>query len=162
MTQHVYSVAPPGAVAGGRRFLSEGNSYKDCGHPCESNVVHLRDQSSADHLVLADMGCRNTVFNAQAQSAVHYLKDLAAAGYGAFRIELVDEPAEVVPGLLEGYREVLQGRKHPGQLWAWLAQLPDANGRVHGVSAGSLEVVKERKTGQMKPTASALKAARQV
>ncbi len=50
------------------RFLSEGNSYLDCGRPCESNSVHLRDGNGKDHLVLADEGCRNTVFNAQAQS----------------------------------------------------------------------------------------------
>jgi len=50
------------------RFLSDGDSYLDCGHPCESNAVHLRDGSGKDHLVLADEGCRNTVFNAQAQS----------------------------------------------------------------------------------------------
>lgn len=37
------------------RFLSEGNSYKDCGHPCEQHRVHLRDEQGADHLVLADM-----------------------------------------------------------------------------------------------------------
>ena len=53
------------------RFLSDGNSYLDCGHPCESNSVHLRDGSGKDHLVLADEGCRNTVFNAQAQSGEH-------------------------------------------------------------------------------------------
>eukprot|EP00955_Chlamydomonas_euryale_P111610 366080-Chlamydomonas_euryale.AAC.1 len=47
------------------RFLSDGNSYKDCGHPCESTGLHLRDGGGKDHLVLADMGCRNTVFNAQ-------------------------------------------------------------------------------------------------
>lgn len=40
------------------RFLSEGNSYLDCGHPCEQNMVHLRDHQGLDHLVLADMGCR--------------------------------------------------------------------------------------------------------
>jgi hypothetical protein len=50
------------------RFLSTGNSYKDCGHPCESSTLHVRDPQGADHLVLADMGCRNTVFNAKAQS----------------------------------------------------------------------------------------------
>ena len=50
------------------RFLSEGNSYLDCGRPCESESVHLRDANGKDHLVLADEGCRNTVFNAQAQS----------------------------------------------------------------------------------------------
>ena len=53
------------------RFLSEGNSYLDCGRPCESTSVHLRDGNGKDHLVLADEGCRNTVFNAQAQSGEH-------------------------------------------------------------------------------------------
>ena len=53
------------------RFLSDGNSYLDCGRPCEPNSVHLRDCNGKDHLVLADEGCRNTVFNAQAQSGKH-------------------------------------------------------------------------------------------
>lgn len=63
------------------RFLSDGNSYKDCGKPCETARVHLRDENSRDHLVLADMGCRNTVFNAQAQSAAHQLDMLKQAGF---------------------------------------------------------------------------------
>ena len=25
------------------RFMSEGSDYRDCGHPCETNTVHLRD-----------------------------------------------------------------------------------------------------------------------
>ena len=51
------------------RFLSTGDSYLDCGHPCEHHTVHLRDGADGkDHLVLADMGCRNTVFDAQIQS----------------------------------------------------------------------------------------------
>jgi len=37
------------------RFLSDGNSFRDCGHPCENNHVHLRAMSDGqDHLVLAD------------------------------------------------------------------------------------------------------------
>ena len=38
-----------------------------------------------DHLVLADMGCRNTVFNATAQSGLPFLPEFAAAGVGCFR-----------------------------------------------------------------------------
>lgn len=67
------------------RFLSDGQSYKDCGHPCETNTVHLRDRGGQDHLVLADMGCRNTVFSAKAQSAIRYLPRLRAAGLRHFR-----------------------------------------------------------------------------
>ena len=38
-----------------------------------------------DHLVLADMGCRNTVFNATAQSGLPFVPEFAAAGVGCFR-----------------------------------------------------------------------------
>ena len=78
------------------RFMSHGNSYKDCGRPCEHHTVHLRDPGQYDHLVLADVGCRNTVFNAQAQSASTYSERLIKAGIAHWRIELVDEPAEEV------------------------------------------------------------------
>jgi hypothetical protein len=105
------------------------------------------------------MGCRNTVFNAQAQSGVHYIPALLAAGYKTLRVELVDEPAEFVGPLLEGYRAVMEGRRQPRELWGWLGGLPDANGRVHGVSAGSLEEVREKGVGELKPTAAAVAAA---
>lgn len=106
------------------------------GHPCEKHTVHLRDTQGADHLVLADMGCRNTVFNAQAQSGAFFASDMLRAGITAFRVELVDEPAHVVGPLLQGYRDVLDGGRTPGDLWSWLRTLPDANGRAHGVSPG--------------------------
>ncbi|GIL91501.1 hypothetical protein Vretimale_18788 [Volvox reticuliferus] len=143
------------------RFLSSGNSYKDCGHPCETHRLHLRDDNGADHLVLADMGCRNTVFNAKAQSGVFYLRDLLRGGFRTIRIELVDEQPQYVAPLLEGYRDVILGRRGPGDLWRWLATLPDANGAVHGVDAGSLQVQKERSRGGMKPTAAVLKQQQQ-
>ena len=47
--------------------------------------MHLRDGEGKDHLVLADMGCRNTVFNAQAQSGAEYVHELVAAGVRRFR-----------------------------------------------------------------------------
>ncbi|OLQ10133.1 putative protease YrrO [Symbiodinium microadriaticum] len=74
------------------RFLSKGNDFTDCGHPCERSSLHLRDSNGKDHKVLADMGCRNTVFNAkalhscvcpaEAQSAAMDLAAFAAAGVG--------------------------------------------------------------------------------
>lgn len=141
------------------RFLSDGNSFKDCGHPCESKHIHLRDNHGADHLVLADMGCRNTVFNAQAQTGVSYLKSWISAGISHFRVELVDEPASVVPDLLRAYQSVLTGRKSPGEVASWLSSLPDANGRAHGVSRGSLEVKTELSRGDLRPTAAASREA---
>ena len=46
------------------RFMSTGSNRTDCGHPCETHSLHLRDGEGKDHLVLADMGCRNTVSEA--------------------------------------------------------------------------------------------------
>ena len=51
------------------RFLSKGTSYKDCGRPCESHRVALKDDAGRAHPVVADVGCRNTVFGAEAQEA---------------------------------------------------------------------------------------------
>src|SRR5262249_46638190 len=61
------------------RFLSTGTSYRDCGRPCESHHVELRDVSGRAHPVLADVGCRNTVFGAEAQEASKHLEKWRAA-----------------------------------------------------------------------------------
>ena len=142
------------------RFLSDGNSYLDCGHPCETSVVHLRDAESKDHLVLADMGCRNTVFNAQAQSGAEYLPDLMDAGVRHFRVELVDEPGSVVRDLLEAYRGAVAGDTRGAEVVRWVGTLPDANGNAHGAGRGSLEVRREKDRGTMKQTAASTRAAR--
>ena len=68
--------------------LSDGNSYKDCGHPCKRHALHLVDEQQQRHHVLADSGCRNTVFNAQPQSAAPYLGALRDAGVANLRVEL--------------------------------------------------------------------------
>lgn len=141
------------------RFLSDGDSFRDCGHPCETSHVHLRDDRGDDHLVLADMGCRNTVFNARAQSGVEYLDLFLDAGISHFRVELVDEPADVVQDLLTTYIDVAEGRRSPADALRWLSTLPDANGRAHGVARGSLEVKTELSRGELRPTAAASREA---
>ena len=94
------------------RFLSDGDSFRDCGHPCETSHVHLRDDRGDDHLVLADMGCRNTAFNAR-NSGVENLDLFLDAGISHFRVELVDEPADVVQDLSTTYIDVAEGRRSP-------------------------------------------------
>lgn len=135
------------------RFLSDGDSYLDCGHPCEKHALHLRDGEGRDNAVLADQGCRNTVFASQAQSAAWELERLARAGYGTLRIELVDEPAELVRPLLNRHRRALMGQQSPGELWRWLGSLPDRHGRVQGVTSGSLRVRDERAAASLRPSA---------
>ena len=131
------------------RFLSKGNSYLDCGHVCTRHNVHLRDESGSDNLVLADMGCRNTVFAAQAQSGVHSIGDWKNAGIGRIRIELVDEGPEDVELIVNGYNSVLMGEERPGTVWDDLKLVKDSNGRMAGVSHGSLRNKVERRAGEI-------------
>ena len=132
------------------KFLSSGNSFRDCGHPCETNRVHLRGMDGQDNLVLADQGCRNTVFNAQAQVGAEFIPTLLDAGIRNYRIEFVDEPSEVVAPLLGLFREVAmahaQGRNSAGareKLELYVAKVRDSNGRIHGATPGSLKPTAE-------------------
>jgi putative protease len=131
------------------RFLTKGNSYVDCGHVCTRHNVHLRDQSGADNLVLADMGCRNTVFSATAQSGVHSLKEWIAVGGERFRIELVDESPDDVEVIVRGYIDVLNGDAKPREVWMALEEVRDSNGKMGGVSHGSLRNKVERRAGEI-------------
>jgi putative protease len=69
------------------RFLSKGTSYRDCGRPCEKHTVALRDEGGRAHPVLADVGCRNTVFGAEAQEASLHINAWLEAGIRHFRLE---------------------------------------------------------------------------
>ena len=103
------------------RFLSEGTSYKDCGRPCEKHRVELRDHAGRSHPVMADVGCRNTVFGAEAQEASAHLDLWRAAGIRHFRLEFVHESGAQVAEVARlfglalmgeiGARELNQGLK---------------------------------------------------
>ncbi len=92
------------------RFLSTGTSYKDCGRPCEQHQVALKDSEGRAHPVLADVGCRNTVFGAEAQEASAHLDAWLAAGIRHFRLEFVQESAAQVAGVAAAFEDTLAGR----------------------------------------------------
>jgi putative protease len=91
-------------------LLSEGRDYRSCGRPCETHRVALRDFAGHDHPVLVDVGCRNTVFNAQAQSAAPLVPQLLERGVQRFRVEFVWESAEEVERTFRAYRGLLAGQ----------------------------------------------------
>ncbi|MCA9997011.1 MAG: U32 family peptidase, partial [Anaerolineales bacterium] len=117
------------------RFLSTGTSYKDCGTPCEQHRVALRDVHGRSHPVLADVGCRNTVFGAEAQEASRHLASWLAAGIVHFRLEFVHESADEVAQVSEAFRRVLAGEMGMGWLNGRLRQIAP-----QGTTDGSLYV----------------------
>jgi putative protease len=93
------------------RFLSTGTSYRDCGRPCEEHRVALRDTAGRAHPVMADVGCRNTVFGAEAQEASLHLEAWRAAGIARFRLEFVHESAAQVIAVTHAFEDALAGRR---------------------------------------------------
>jgi len=117
------------------RFLSTGTSYKDCGRPCESHVVALRDDAGRAHPVVADVGCRNTVFGAEAQEASRHLDDWRAAGIAHFRLEFAHESGEETATIARLFTEALAGRLLAHELGRQLR-----SAAPQGVTEGSLYV----------------------
>jgi putative protease len=97
-------------------FLSQGKDHLTCGRPCDRHRIAVRDRVGEAHPIRADVGCRNTVFNARPQSGVSHLESLLAAGLRRFRIELLNETPEEAVQLLRAYREAIAGRSDPRRL----------------------------------------------
>lgn len=117
-------------------LLSDGADFRSCGRPCERHVVSLRDRAGMDHPIEADVGCRNTIFHQNAQTAAAQVRDAQGAGVGRFRIELVRETPADVARIVEAYRRLLRGDIAPSDLMRSLR-----TERGYGVVRGSLRVL---------------------
>lgn len=101
-------------------FLSTGKDHRDCGRPCETHRVELRDRTGAAFPVHPDTGCRNTVFNAVAQSAAEYIGRMQELGVQTFRVDLLRETETQVHELLTRYSRVVAGLDDGRQTWRQL------------------------------------------
>ncbi len=104
-------------------FLSNGTDYTNCGRPCDSHDLKLRDRVGAEHPVKADVGCRNTVFNALAQTGADYVSRMLALGVRHFRIEFLNEDPDQVGRTISKYRQLLAGQITGPELWRELKVL---------------------------------------
>jgi putative protease len=118
------------------RHLSDGRDFHSCGRPCERHALSLRDRTGDAHPVIVDVGCRNTVFNARAQSAASLVPRLLSLGVRRFRVELVRESEAETRAVLAAYADLLAG----------LIDAREAVRRVgtheqFGVTAGTMRVL---------------------
>ncbi len=114
--------------------LSPGTNKTNCGRPCDSHVVQLRDRVGASHPLQADVACRNTLFNAVPQSGSEAVPTMLARGVTAFRVELLEEDAETAKSILSTYQDLLNGELSGREVWMRLKAL----NRV-GVTRGTME-----------------------
>ena len=116
-------------------FLSEGTDYRDCGRPCDTHDVQLKDRVGAEHPLKADAGCRNTVFNSMAQTGAEYFERFRALGAQRFRIEFLNETPGEVERTIAQYRRLFRGEIAGSQLWREL-RLVNQLGVTRGQMAG--------------------------
>jgi putative protease len=115
-------------------FLSEGTDYTNCGRPCDKHAVRMRDRVGLEHPLKADAGCRNTLYNARAQSGAEYAGRLMSLGARHFRIEFVTEDGAETTRTIARYQALLKGEITGTQLWREL--------KLHnrlGVTRGPME-----------------------
>ena len=115
-------------------FLSTGKDYRDCGRPCDTHRVALRDRVGAELPLRADAGCRNTVFNNRAQTGAEYVARFLELGARSFRVEFVNEGADEVARTLTRYQQLIRGEISGSELWRELKLLNQL-----GVTRGQME-----------------------
>ena len=116
-------------------FLSSGTDFTNCGRPCDHHDVKLRDRVGMEHPLKADVGCRNTVFNALAQTGAEYAGRMLALGVRNFRVEFLNETPEQVTRTISKYRQLLRGEISGTELWRDL-RLTNQLGVTRGQMAG--------------------------
>ena len=123
-------------VANGNAHIEAvtGKDYRDCGRPCDTHRVALRDRVGAELPLKADAGCRNTVFNNRAQTGAEYVARLLQLGARSFRVEFLNESADDVARTLTRYGQLLRGEIGGADLWRELKLLNQL-----GVTRGQME-----------------------
>ena len=119
-------------------LLSKGRDWRSCGRPCEKHQLSLRDVNGLEHPVIVDVGCRNTVFNAQAQTAAGAVSRLLAAGVRRYRIEFVRETREQAASVLAAYEALFAGKIGVPELRERIAVQEQ-----FGVTAGTMRTMGE-------------------
>ena len=114
-------------------FMSKGNSFRDCGKPCEKHEVALKDMYGNMHEIKADQECRNTMFNGVAQSAIGLIEDWQSKGVSHFRLEVLHETGEVFKNKIKNILSFFSDEISKNDVIMSLSSL-----EKYGVSSGQL------------------------
>jgi putative protease len=118
--------------------LSPGTNKHNCGRPCDDHEVQLRDRVGMEHPLHADVGCRNTLYNATPQSSAEIAATLMQNGVRHFRIELLEDSTNQSKQVVGTYQKLLNGEISGQEVWRRLK----ANNQV-GVTRGTLEAKRD-------------------
>lgn len=88
-------------------FLSKGNSFRDCGRPCEKHHVQLKDMYGNMHEIKADQECRNTMFSATSMSAATLIPKWQDGGVHTFRFEALHEEGADFTDKIDTYLKLI-------------------------------------------------------
>jgi putative protease len=124
-------------------FLTTGTDYTNCGRPCEKVNLRLRDHLGAEHPVKADAGCRNTVFNARAQTGAEFVGRMIELGARHFRVDFLDEQADEIARTVGRYRQLLAGEITGAELWREFKLINQL-----GVTRGQMDAPSRRLTSK--------------
>jgi putative protease len=119
-------------------FLSEGTDYTNCGRPCEKHEVKIRDRVGSEHILKADAGCRNTVYNGAAQTGAEYVQKLIGLGLQHLRIEFLNETPAQVQETIHYYQQLIKGEITGSELWKTLKLQNQLLQNQLGVTRGAL------------------------
>lgn len=114
-------------------FLSKGNSFKDCGKPCEKHTVELKDMFGNVHHIKADQECRNTMFRATPQSAAKFIEQWIELGVESYRFEALHEKSEDLQKKLEVYLKLMSKDLNSLEVYEMIGSVEN-----YGVSTGQL------------------------
>lgn len=119
-------------------LLSQGRSFRDCGKPCEKHRVQLADEFGNRHQIKPDPECRNTMFNAVAQSAATHYAEWNSLHLGAVRYEALFERGQELIGKIASYQSLLSGQKSATDILTGLKLT-----ETYGLGEGPIAKLKE-------------------
>lgn len=121
-------------------FLSKGNSFRDCGKPCEKHHVQLKDMFGNMHEIKADQECRNTMYKSKSMSAATLIPSWQSAGISQFRFEALHELGDELIEKVDTYLKLIAEEYTTDEVFSKMGKMES-----YGVSTGQLLNTKKYK-----------------